>query len=255
MRDRWRSRIAALVPLLFLGAGGCLELSPVEPPPRAPSVLTLSLQMAVDSPATPSDPVPVRVHATLALGMDGRGRPHELEGDTLRVWGSGVRLSPSVEGGPLLASGELGVPGELVWGAPITIVPPRLSGLPAAPLELQWPRIRRLDADTVRHTAGSDLDLRLELVRSGPSTPEPEWRWVVSLGLPGRWVSFGADEAPPAVIRVPAEFLPREAAVFGILVFVDQRASHPLSGVAYGARVSVQQQLRWVVSTAPPQLD
>jgi hypothetical protein len=247
------ARIGAVCAGAFLLlVGGCLELVPVAPPAQEASVLAVNLQLAADAPGSPAESVPVRVHVSLSLGIDGAGRDHELERDTIGVWDRGLPLARSIPSGPFAFIETVRIPGERIWGEAITVEPPAVVGLPSEPFSLEWPRFRRLDPDTVWVEPGADVEIRLAMEPPTAATPAPEWRWAATLASTGRWLSFGENAPPPALIRIPAELLPPEGGVYGVVVFVDQAANRTLAPGGYRARVTVQQQIRWTVATRPP---
>lgn len=231
--------------------GGCVDLTPVEPPLYRQAVLHLSLRIGDGVAAGSELPAAVRVSATLDPGVDDTGRQRRMADETLRVLGESHAPVQRSRGGQRTYSFEVFLPQDRLIGEPITLEPPRLEGVETGPLEVRWPVYWRVGARAIEIEEGFDLVLGLGGTGADAWPPPSFLRWSVSVFQPDGWFSQGADAAPPAEVRIPGEMLGEvgevgeEGEPLSATVYATQSGAVGGAAGEYEVRLELSQEARW----------
>ncbi len=229
-----------LLPLAALAGalctGGCIDfLSPNLPPP-SPAVAQLFLHITAAGA--------VQVEAQLAPGMslahEWRNVPH----DSLIVAGHPLAPDTVLSNNARIYRGTVNLPGP---AGPVTVQVPAVEGLSGTPPELSWAGISKTDPDTVVLLPGADLVLHVDTVLPA-EMPPPSRQWYLQLFAGGHMFQLGADGLPPAVLRVPPQFVPGDTASLvtaSLLILTNGQMT--AAGGNYVLNASMDQHLNWIV--------
>jgi hypothetical protein len=231
-----------LLPLLLL-TGGCLDFSdPVIPDRRAPAVLQANM----------------RIFDAGVFQVDGSLSPGREESGFLRLV-----QQPFMQSGPFLIEprtlSDRGVRTyqssfPVARGAtegPFELVVPDVRGTASIPPVRFW-GLRRIGGDTVVVQRGADIVLRVDTVpeASVPATRFRQWFLEIQVGTSFR---ISGDGAPPAVMRIPAEWIPQTGVTQGTISLVYlQSAQLRSADNTYIANVALDTRLTWVVRFVDP---
>ncbi len=186
----------ALLASLMLCA--CVDLAePNIPSLGAPAIFNITLRQI---PGTPFD-----VSGTLSAGREVSGVRRRVL-TPLIVLGQPFNVGePNAQGIYVLSPKPLSPPAGFV--GPFDVQGPIIDGL-AEPTQFRWYGIRRLDPDVVRPDSIGDVTLHIES-DAGPAVPANRTRqWFLDLRGDFGSIRVSGDGAPPAVLRIPSQFIP-----------------------------------------------
>ncbi|HEX9106795.1 MAG TPA: hypothetical protein VF832_06200 [Longimicrobiales bacterium] len=235
-RSAWQGLVFLAALAAPLGTGGCIDFLDPQLPPPSPAIAQLFLH--VTGPGT------LQFEAQLAPGMslahEWRNVPH----DSLIVAGHPVAPDSVHSNNARDYRGTVSLAGP---AGPVTVQVPAVEGLSGTPPLLSWSGIRRVDSDTVSLLPGADLVLHVDTTLPA-ETPPPARQWFLNLFAGGHNFQLGADGLPPAVLRVPPQFVPGDTATYvtaSLLILTSGQMT--VAGGNYILNASMDQHLNWVV--------
>ena len=201
MGDRGHLLRALSAALPAIACAGCLDFVEPELPERgAPAVAQISVVL--------TDSAQLTVTGTLAPGFDDDG----LRRDVLdaRISAAGEPFEPVdtlADGSFRYATSRQVEPGAMETS--IEIRAPRVASTGPGAI-VNWPGLRRLDADTVARAPDGSLRLHVDTVPSGPlAEPRPGTRqWFLTLAGEEGTFRLSADGPPPEELEIPARWVP-----------------------------------------------
>jgi hypothetical protein len=179
----------------------------------------------------------------LVPGINPDGFVRAVVRDTLYIFEQAVPSDTTLPSGNRRYRFNAALGPEVLF-QPFVIDPPRVEGVPAAPV-VRWYSPRPLDPDTVRIPRGSDLHLQME-VDPNPPLPAPAVQWLLELNGRDRRFQISANGPPPTELRVPPDFIPEpEDSVVRVNLSTFQSAQ-PRTGQYRGA-YSFTVRMDWTV--------
>jgi hypothetical protein len=235
-------RLLSLLPLGLL-LGGCLDFEdPTIPDRRSPAVLQASMRIF--------DAGIFQVDGSLSPGREESGflrfvqmpfmqsGPYVIEPRTLSQ--QGVRTYQSA----------FQVPRNSTEG-PFELILPDVRGTPPLPT-VRWWGLRRVGGDTITVQRGSDIVLRIDTIPEASSPPNRFRQWFLEIQL-GSSFRVSGDGAPPAVMRIPAEWVPQTGAPAGVISLVYLQSTQlRAADNSYIANVTLDTRLTWHVRFVTP---
>lgn len=236
------TRVCLLASALL--CGGCWDfVEPELPGAGAPAVLQVSA--FVDEAGV------VDVNAMLVPGFTIGGLQRAVEDDTVAIYG--MKLGPRAvrKSGTREYSfqGRLDSPNPLT--VPFTVTGPAIQEVSGPPPYVRWLGIRKTDPDTIVWLKGTELQLHVDttLARNSPS---PQIRqWFLELRGDNRSFRVSSDGYPPAILRVPTEWIP--ASTNGILtaqLSFYQSGTQRSPSNDYIGNISFTVSIRWVIKVS-----
>ncbi|MGH7475552.1 MAG: hypothetical protein ACRELD_04630 [Longimicrobiales bacterium] len=225
-----RRRIAAPA-FAALAAAACIDFVEPERVAQRPTALQVSLRIVDDTarlcpnarcvPIGTADLTPATlidtgsalawVQATLDPGTDPGGDPRPVLDDRLGLAGFTLLPFDSADDTGVRRYRARWFTADDGVTTPVTLAPPDVALTATPDTVARWPLVWTDDPDTLTIEPGADLRLTLRKP-TDPLVPTPTIRnWNLELSSASGRVRIGADGVPPAVLPVPASFLPPPA--------------------------------------------
>jgi hypothetical protein len=187
--------------LLCVLAAGCWDF--IEPDLAAENgAAVLQLSAVMDKNGN------LQVGATLSPGLDEDGFRRKVARDTLRVLEFAVPSDTVLPNHNHVYSFSRAL-GRAVLSQPMRVQGPFLQDVPLAPVA-QWYTARKTDPDTLRVARGTELVLNIA-ADTTLTTPPAFVQWTLELTGRERRFQILSNGHPPAVLRVPAAWIPEVA--------------------------------------------
>jgi hypothetical protein len=231
----------ALIGAVALLAAGCIDfVAPDLPQVGGPAVFEGALRVRDDGP--------VRIDGELAPGIDEDGIRRRVPREAMIALDDSI-LPTNIQTDGTRRYLETRVADASVAAGPLSLEAPVVAGVDSPPA-IRWIGIVRVDPDTLVLASGSDLVLRT--FSAGTDVPAPLISsWTLQLRGGEDNFRIGANGAPPALIQVPARWLPRtsDGLITAELGFL-RRHSVGVEATSYVGIFLVDVTLHWTIRLA-----
>lgn len=234
-----------LAGLLALVSAGCVELTEPEiPDPRSPAVLQANMRIF--------DVGIFQVDGSLIPGREASGFLRVVQVPFIQAGGFMVAPDTMTQAGQRIYQTSFAVPRNATAG-PFDLVVPDVRGAATLPA-VRWWGVQRIGSDTIVVAPGDDVVLRMDTI-AAPSVPANRSRqWFLELRTGSTVFRISADMAPPAALRIPAEWIPGQAGGRSDLSLIYyQSAQLRAPDNSYIANVVLDTRLNWVVLFQEPE--
>jgi hypothetical protein len=228
-----------LLLVLLLAPAACFEFDdPVIPERRAPAILQANMRVLEGGT--------FQIDGSLTPGREQTGALRIVQVPQIHASEFVAEPVDRDDRGVHMYFSTFTISAERAAGA-FELVPPAVRGTTAVP-PVVWYGLRRVGADTLRLPAGADIVVRVDTVPQ-PSQPAQRTRqWFAEVRGAGTVFRLSADGAPPAALRIPADWVGGNAggqAVVSLIYY--QSAQLRTAGNTYIANVLLDTRMSWTV--------